>query len=67
MLADLVLLAISHPFVSGVLVGAVGISAPAATIGWCSGHNHCVRAMWRQLDAENQAHGDVPNVPGRAA
>jgi hypothetical protein len=71
MFADLIFIATAHPFVTGLLVGAVGIGAPVGVIGWCLGHDACARSIWAhvwaQMEAEDQVHSDVPNVPGRAA
>lgn len=67
MIADLIFLATAHPFVTGLLVGALGVAAPVGVIGFCIGHDACARSVWCQLEAEDQVHGDVPNVPGRAA
>lgn len=65
MIAAIILFAIEHPIISGILIGAGFIGGPLAVIGWCLGYEHAMRRVkqWMRPNKSGEVHGDLPNLP----
>lgn len=64
MIADIIIIAFEHPFVTGMITGGCAIGAPLAIIGWCIGHDTAMRKVGEWMrPPKDDAHGDVPNLP----
>lgn len=64
MIANFILFAAAHQFVTGLIIGAISFGGALGTIGWCLGYEAAMRKVgsWMRTKKE-EVHGDMPNLP----
>lgn len=65
-MSTLIGFALEHQFFSGLVTGVTGFGAFFGAIGWSCGYATAMRraSSWmRPALQDNEAHGDVPNLP----
>jgi hypothetical protein len=64
MIADILAFAVTHTFITGIVVGGCGFGGALGVIGWTLGYEAAMRTAtgWMRPKSD-EVHGDMPNLP----